>query len=329
MQHDKEATPQQRTYYQSIIGSLLYLALGTRPDIAFAVICMSQFCANPSEDHIAKALYIVCYVNSTLQAKIVYKGAAQQGLLAWADADWAGDKISRKSVTGYVVMLAGGAVTWTSRKQKTIALSSTESEYMCMSDACRQLVWIESLLQELSFPVTNIDLCCDNQGAIFLASNPAQEHRSKHIDIRYHYIRECVEEQKISLTYIPTNDQIADIMTKNLNYDKFKFFRESLNVVFDELQSSTKINQTIRSKSYRKKWFEEYLQSKIDHNQEQDDENLRWCLSKIKDKKIQDRLRKVINGLRIDRNSKDFKGTSKEFFEEHKDLFIKKDSKVG
>jgi hypothetical protein len=329
MQHDKEATPQQRTYYQSIIGSLLYLALGTRPDIAFAVICMSQFCANPSEDHIAKALYIVRYVNSTLQAKIVYKGAAQQGLLAFADADWAGDKISRKSVTGYVVMLAGGAVTWTSRKQKTIALSSTKSEYMCMSDACHQLVWIESLLQELSFPVTNIDLCCDNQGAIFLASNPVQEHRSKHIDIRYHYIRECVEEKKISLTYIPTNDQIADIMTKNLNYNKFKFFRESLNVVFDELQSSTKINQTIRSKPYRKKWFEEYLQSKIDHNREQDDENLRWCLSKIKDKKMQDRLRKVINGLRIDRDSKDFKGTSKEFFEEHKDLFIKKDSKVG
>ena len=88
----------------------------------------------------------------------MYKGAGQQGLIAYANADWAGDKISRKSVTGYVVMLAGGAVTWTSRKQKTIALSLTESEYMYMSDTCRQLVWIESLLQELSFSVTNIDL---------------------------------------------------------------------------------------------------------------------------------------------------------------------------
>ena len=143
---------------------------------------------NPSEDHINKGLHIVRYVNMNLNSKIGYDGKQQEGFIAYADADWASDHISRKSVTGYIIKLAGGAVSWVSRKQKTVALSSTEAEYMCLSDTTRQIVWIESLFKELNFDISNIALCGDNQGAIFLASNPAQEHRSKHIDIRYHYI---------------------------------------------------------------------------------------------------------------------------------------------
>ena len=127
-------------------------------------------------------------------------------------------------------MLAEGAVSWVSRKQKTIALSSTEAEYMSMSDASRQLVWVQNLYQELGYELSGIDLCGDNQGAIFLASNPAQEHRSKHIDIRYHYIREQVENKRVRLSYVPTNEQIADLMTKNLPYDKLKFFRNALGI---------------------------------------------------------------------------------------------------
>src|SRR5258705_6915469 len=175
--------PKQRTYYQSIIGSLLYLALGTRPDIAHAVILMSQFMVNPSEDHIQKSLHIVRYINMHINAKIIYDGQNQEGFIAYADADWASDPINRKSVTGNIIKLAGGAVSWVSRKQKTVALSSTEAEYMCLSDTTRQIVWIESLFKELNFDIKEIALCGDNQGAIFLASNPAQEHRSKHIDI--------------------------------------------------------------------------------------------------------------------------------------------------
>ena len=148
---------------------------------------MSQFMVNPSEDHINKGLHIVCYVNMNLNSKIGYDGKQQEGFIAYADADWASDHISRKSVTGYIIKLASGAVSWVSRKQKTVALSSTEAEYMCLSDTTRQIVWIESLFKELNFDISNIALCGDNQGAIFLASNPAQEHRSKHIDIRYHY----------------------------------------------------------------------------------------------------------------------------------------------
>jgi hypothetical protein len=102
---------------------------------------------------------------------------------------------------------------------------------MCLSDTTRQIVWIESLFKELNFDISNVALCGDNQGAIFLASNPAQEHRSKHIDIRYHYIRECVEGKKVILHYVPTMEQIADIMTKCLSYDKFKKFRNQLGIM--------------------------------------------------------------------------------------------------
>ena len=229
--NDGTATSEQRSYYQSIIGSLLYLTLGTRPDIAYAVIMMSQFMVNPSEEHIQKALYIVKYVATNPNGKIIYNGKQKEGFVAYSDADWAGDQISRKSVTGYIIKLAGGPVSWVSRKQKTVALSSTEAEYMSLSDTSRQIIWIESLFQEIGMFLKNIQLGVDNQGAIFLASNPAQEHRSKHIDIRYHYVRGCIEEGKVELVYIPTNEQLADILTKNLSFDKFAQLRSKIGIV--------------------------------------------------------------------------------------------------
>ena len=191
---------------------------------------MSQFMVNPSEEHIQRALHIVRYVNTNVNGEICYNGKSQEGFIAYADADWASDTISRKSVTGYIIKLAEGAVSWVSRKQKTVALSSTEAEYMCISDTSRQIIWIQSLFKEINFEIENISLCGDNQGAIFLASNPAQEHRTKHIDIRYHFIRQCVEDKKVVLYYVPTTEQIADILTKCLNYDKFKKFRNQLGI---------------------------------------------------------------------------------------------------
>ena len=189
IKNEGECTPQERSYYQQIIGSLLYLALGTRPDIIYAVILMSQFSSNPSQEHIQKALYIVKYIAHTLNVKIVYSAKGNNKFRAYADADWAADRNTRRSINGYVLMLAGGAVAWTSRKQKTVALSSTEAEYISLSDAARQIAWVENLFYEIGAPIKSILLSVDNQGAIFWAQNPAQEHRSKHIDIRYHFVR--------------------------------------------------------------------------------------------------------------------------------------------
>jgi hypothetical protein len=186
---------QLRTRYQQVIGSLLYLMLGTRPDIAFAVTKMAQCASNPSEEHYQKALYICRYLAGTAGYSLIY-GKKDSGLIAYADADWGSDPHTRRSNTGYLVLIGGAAVSWNSRAQKTRALSSTEAEYMSLSDACRQLVWVHSLLSEMRLHIRSIPLCGDNQGAIFIASNAVQEKRTKHIDIRYHYIREVVESGK-------------------------------------------------------------------------------------------------------------------------------------
>ena len=144
----------------------------------------------------------------------------------------ASDTISQKSVTGYIIKLAEGAVSWVSQKQKTVALSSTEAEYMCISDTSQQIIWIQSLFKEINFDIESISLCGDNQGAIdsWLLIQLIEEHRTKHIDIRYHFIQQFVEVKKVALYYVPTMEQIADILTKCLNYDKFKKFRNQLGI---------------------------------------------------------------------------------------------------
>jgi len=139
--------PKHKSYYQQVIGSLLYLMLGTCPDIAFAVTKMSQFAANPSEEHLSKALYICHYLVGTADYSLTY-GRSRDGIITYTDSDW-GSAYTRRSNTGYIVLISGAAVSWQSKAQKTIALSSTEAEYMALSDICRQLVWIQNLFGEL------------------------------------------------------------------------------------------------------------------------------------------------------------------------------------
>ena len=183
-----EATSDLRSQYQLVIGSLLYIMLGTRPDIAFTVIWMSQFCSNPSQEHLSRALYIVRYLGSTKNLALQFNGANHNGFLGYTDSNWAANPDDCKSITEYVLFLANSPVSWLTRQQKTVALSSTEVKYMAMSDTTRQISWIKSLLGEIQFLIPKVPLYCDNQGVIFLATNPAQEQRSKHIGIHYHYI---------------------------------------------------------------------------------------------------------------------------------------------
>ena len=144
---------------------------------------MSQYSANPSKDHLAKALYIVRYLLHTQNYELVFDGSSQEGFLAHCDSDWASDADDRKSHTGMIVKLANGPICWTSHKQKTVALSSTEAEYMALSDSCRQLMWIKSLFSEIGIEIKSLPLCGDNQGALFIAQNQVQERQSKHIAI--------------------------------------------------------------------------------------------------------------------------------------------------
>jgi hypothetical protein len=230
--YDGPVNPVLRARFQSVIGSLLYIMLGTRPDIAFAVTKLSQFSANPSKEHLDKALYICRYLVGTADYALVYDGTQGGGLMAYTDSDWASDPDTRRSITGYHYMLADGIFCWLSRAQKTVALSSTKAEYMAMSDCSRQGVWIKSLLSELGIDLKSIPICGDNQGSIFIASNPVQERRTKHIDIRYHFIRERVEEGIVEVFFVDGNDNPADMFTKNLGHAKFLKFRSQLGLEF-------------------------------------------------------------------------------------------------
>jgi hypothetical protein len=227
-----EVDPQLRSKFQQIIGSLLYIMLGTRPDIAYAVTKLSQCAANPSQEHLDKARYILRYLAGTADYALVFDGASNKGLIAYTDSDYAGDPIKRRSITGYFFKLANGIISWQSRAQKTIALSSTEAEYMALSDCSRQAVWIKNIQTELGFKDSITPICADNEGGIFIANNPVQERRTKHIDVKYHHVRDLIEEKRIEIFWVPTDDNPADMFTKNLGHIKFLKFRSMLGLEF-------------------------------------------------------------------------------------------------
>ena len=149
--------------------------LGTHPDIAQAVIKISQFSSNPSEEHLQKALYIVQYLTGTKNLCIKYDAASKASFVAYSDTDWVGDHEPRGSSSGYAIFLGDGIVSWLLGRQRKIMLSSTKAEYVGMTKVAKQILWIQNLLSELKFKLPTVPLYVNNQGAIFLASNPAQE----------------------------------------------------------------------------------------------------------------------------------------------------------
>lgn len=236
--NEGELDPELRQRFQVVIGSLLYIMLGTRPDISFAVTKLAQFSANPSDEHLKKALHVCRYLVGTKDYRLVYDGRKGVGVSAMTDSDWGSDPNTRRSQTGYLVSLASGAITWTSRAQKTIAHSSTEAEYMALSDCSRQCVWVHQLFKELGYSLKPIEISGDNQGSIFIASNPVTEKRSKHVDIRYHYIREVIARGLVEVTFIPGEDNPADLLTKNLGRVKFEKFRSMYGLYFPKKKSA-------------------------------------------------------------------------------------------
>jgi hypothetical protein len=173
------------------------------------------------------------YLVGTKDYTLTYNGAGRAGLIHYTDSDWGSDPIKRRSTTGFFGTLAGGAIHWTSRMQKTVAQSSTEAEYMALSDCGRQAAWLRSLFSELGIKMGPLPVYGDNQGSIFLASNPLTEKRTKHIDIKYHYIRDLLEEEKVELFFVSGNDNPADLLTKSLGHIKFNRFRSQLGLTFN------------------------------------------------------------------------------------------------
>jgi hypothetical protein len=219
--------------YQSMIGCINYLATQTRPDIAYAASVLSRFLVNPSPAHIKAAKRVLQYLKGTVDFSITYSSAEPPALnlRLFSDADYAGDRHTYRSTGAYVGFFAGGPATWQSKRQSVVAQSSTESEYMALSEAAKEAAWIRSLLSGLQYqgPDLNpIELCGDNQGSLALAENPTFHRGSKHIAVRYHFIRQEVEEGRLALGYIPTDQMPADGLTKALKAPLYSRFIQLL-----------------------------------------------------------------------------------------------------
>ena len=209
---------QSKIPYKQAVGSLIYLACGTRPDIAFSTTYMSQFNERPSDLHWRSIKHILRYLKETKHLSLDFKKTGEH-VKVYSDADWAADHVDRKSFSGYVVTLGGAAVSWSSKKQPCVALSSAEAEYLALAHAVKEAIWIKGLLDELGaqeFIGSSVNVYTDNQAAMFIAKNQTTSERSKHIDIRYHFIRCHVEEKTISLEYVPSKNNIADVLTKTV-----------------------------------------------------------------------------------------------------------------
>lgn len=228
---DKDCEKVNLHDYQSLIGSLMYIAISTRPDILHSVSKLAQRNTDPHIEHFAALKRVLRYLSGTLDMKLVYE-TSDKKLEGFVDADWGGNSMDRKSYTGFVFFFGGNIVSWESRKQPSVALSSTEAEYMALSDAAKEAVYLNRLLKEIiNFEANAVTLNIDNQGALKLAENPVYHKRSKHIDIKYHHIRDLVQNQEIRLKYCQTSEMIADIMTKNLSKIKHYYFINKLKLI--------------------------------------------------------------------------------------------------
>lgn len=223
--------------FRQAVGSLMYLMVATRPDLSFAVGCVSRYLDKPSKIHVNMVKRILRYLKGTLDHGIFFENNLNFTLSCYSDADYAGDVRTRRSTSGFVFLLGSSCITWASQRQKCVALSTTESEYVAAAEAVKELVWIKQLLGDL-LPNQNIKavLNVDNQGAIRLIRNPEFHRRTKHIDVRFHFIREKYTDGLFELEYVHTDNQVSDIFTKPLAKDRFFRLRYLMNIINFEKQ---------------------------------------------------------------------------------------------
>ena len=204
------------TQYRAMIGSLLYLT-ASWPDIMFAVCLCARYQACPKESHLIAVKRILRYVKGTQNLGLWYGKQTTLDLIGYTDADFAGDKMDRKSTSGTCQFLGGSLVSWSSRKQTSVALSTAEAEYVAAGSCCTQILWMVQTLKDYDLEFTKVPIMCDNSSAIMISKNPVLHSRTKHIEIRHHFIRDHVEKGHVELIHIDTNNQIADIFTKPLS----------------------------------------------------------------------------------------------------------------
>jgi hypothetical protein len=218
-------------HYRSMIGSLLYVTT-SRPNVKQVVGMVARFQTTPKESHVQAVKIIFRYLKGTIDLGLWYPSKDSFTLKAYSDADWEGCVDDRKSTSGGAFFLGESLVAWISKKQSSISLSTTEAEYIVAVECCTQVEWMKQTLQDIKIVfVEPTTIYCDNTSSISLSKNPVQHSKSKHIPIKYHYLRDQAENKNIKLEYVPTQEQVADIFTKPLSRYVFEYLRKRLGVV--------------------------------------------------------------------------------------------------
>lgn len=231
-QTEKERREMKHVPYREAVGTLMFLAVSTRPDIATAVSIVSRYLNNPGKDHWNAVKQIIRYVNQTKQFNLQLGGKAELKLSAYADADWAGCVDSRRSNTGFIIMLGNSVISAKSKRQETPAKSTTDAEYMSLCAAISEVLYLLPLIEEMGYKQElPINVFEDNQSCIAIAKNPVNNVRSKHIAVKYHFIRHYIDTKVINVIYCKTGEMIADIMTKGLPKIQFIHHRTNMQIL--------------------------------------------------------------------------------------------------
>lgn len=225
----KPSNDQPNVPYQNLIGSLMYLCVHTRPDISYSISYLSQFNTSFSLEHWKHAKRVLKYLKGSIDQALIFC-KSENSILGYVDADFSNDVNDRKSYSGYVFKMSNAAISWESRKQSCVALSSTEAEYIAITEATKEGVFISGFLNEILKHNEPLVIFNDSQSAQKLIRNPIYHSRTKHIDTKYHYIREIVDKGIIVIEYLPTDKMVADILTKGLHSPKHKFCVETLGI---------------------------------------------------------------------------------------------------
>ena len=227
---DEKGKEVEITKYRGMIGSLLYLT-ASRPDIMFSVCLCARFQSCPKESHLKSVKRIMRYLVGTTHVGLWYPKGSPLSLVGYSDSDFAGCKLDRKSTSGTCHLLGSSLVSWFSRKQVSVALSTTEAEYVAAGSCCAQILWMRQQLQDFGLSLDHIPLRCDNTSAINLTKNPILHSRTKHIEIRHHFIRDHVLKGDIEIEFVETRNQLADIFTKPLEKESFFRIRNELGIL--------------------------------------------------------------------------------------------------
>ncbi|GJS47211.1 retrovirus-related pol polyprotein from transposon TNT 1-94 [Tanacetum coccineum] len=227
---DEECESVDSTKYRGMIGSLLYLT-ASRPDIMFSVCLCARFQEAPKTSHLEAVKRIFRYIKGTTHLGLWYPKGTGIETVVYADSDHAGDYVDRKSTSGICMFVGCCLTSWFSKKQTALAISTTEAEYVSAGKACQQALWMKQALIDYDVRLDDVPIMCDNKGAIDLSKNPVQHSRTKHIEIRHHFLRDNVQKGHISIEKVSSVDNIADILTKPLKRESFNYLRLGLGMM--------------------------------------------------------------------------------------------------